>query len=279
MVGMARSLLKSMEVPSKFWREAVSTAVYLLNRAPTKSITSKTPYEAYHNRKSFVDHFRIFGCMGHVKMLHLIFQNLQTEANQWCLLVMIRIQKATKCSIQKSKRVVVTRDVVFEEEKKWEWNKFSVTGTGAAGNTLTAHYFTIAGLSDTTNQENKEGVSDFGVGISNSSMDFSHSTSEMNTRSKVSISDSLNTPTTTIGGFEFTESLKPETSEGSSLEVPRGKRDIKSLYDEIFPIELEYLRLCLLGEEEPSNYEEAIADPAWRKTMEEEISIIQKNGT
>jgi transposase InsO family protein len=81
-VGMARSLLKSMEVPGKFWGEAVSNAVYLLNRAPTKSITGKTPYEAYHNRKPFVDHFRIFGCMGHVKMLHLIFQNLQTEANQ-----------------------------------------------------------------------------------------------------------------------------------------------------------------------------------------------------
>jgi Reverse transcriptase (RNA-dependent DNA polymerase) len=109
-------------------------------------------------------------------------------------------------------------------------------------------------------------------------MDFSHSTSEMNTRSRVSVLDSLNSPTTTIGGFEFTESLKPETSKGSSLEGPRGKRDIKSLYDETFPIELEYLGLCLLGEEEPSNYEEAIADLAWRKAKEEEISIIQKNG-
>ena len=66
-VGMARSLLKSMEVPGEFWGEAVSTAIYLLNRAPTKSVTGKTPYEAYHNRKPSVEHFRIFGCMGHVK--------------------------------------------------------------------------------------------------------------------------------------------------------------------------------------------------------------------
>jgi hypothetical protein len=126
-------------------------------------------------------------------------------------------------------------------------------------------------------RQHKVTKSDSGVGISNSGMDFSHSTPEMNTRSRVSVSDSPNTPATTIGGFEFTESLQLETSEGSSLEGPRGKHDIKSLYDETFPIELEYSGLCLLGEEEPSNYEEAIADPARRKAMEEEISIIQKN--
>jgi transposase InsO family protein len=34
--GMARSLLKSMEVSSEFWGEVVSTVVYLLNRTPTK---------------------------------------------------------------------------------------------------------------------------------------------------------------------------------------------------------------------------------------------------
>jgi hypothetical protein len=110
-------------------------------------------------------------------------------------------------------------------------------------------------------RQHKVTKSDSGVGISNSGMDFSHSTPEMNTRSRVSVSDSPNTPATTIGGFEG----------------PRGKHDIKSLYDETFPIELEYSGLCLLGEEEPSNYEEAIADPARRKAMEEEISIIQKN--
>jgi transposase InsO family protein len=50
-VAMARSLLKSMGVPSRFWGEAVSTAVYLLNRAPTKSVQHMTPYEAWHGKK------------------------------------------------------------------------------------------------------------------------------------------------------------------------------------------------------------------------------------
>jgi hypothetical protein len=35
-VAMARSFLKSKNMPNMFWGEAVTTAVYLLNRAPTK---------------------------------------------------------------------------------------------------------------------------------------------------------------------------------------------------------------------------------------------------
>ena len=45
-VEMARCLLKSMAVPAMFWGDAVKTAVYLLNRSPTRSINGKTPYEA-----------------------------------------------------------------------------------------------------------------------------------------------------------------------------------------------------------------------------------------
>lgn len=45
-VEMARCSLKTMSLPSQFWGEAVCTAIYVLNRCPTKSLNSKTPYEA-----------------------------------------------------------------------------------------------------------------------------------------------------------------------------------------------------------------------------------------
>ena len=44
-VAMARSMLKSKKLPGRFWGESVTTAVYLLNRAPTKSVVGMTPYE------------------------------------------------------------------------------------------------------------------------------------------------------------------------------------------------------------------------------------------
>ena len=68
-VEMACCLLKSMAVPSYFWTEAVKTAVYLLNRAPTRSLDGVMPYEAWHGHKPSVLHLRVFGCVAHVKKL------------------------------------------------------------------------------------------------------------------------------------------------------------------------------------------------------------------
>ena len=46
-VGMARSLLISMEVPARFWGEAVTTAVYLLNRSLKNSVKAVSPTSSY----------------------------------------------------------------------------------------------------------------------------------------------------------------------------------------------------------------------------------------
>jgi transposase InsO family protein len=62
-VEMARSLMKSMQVPATFWAEAVRTAVHILNRSPTRSLKGVTPYEAWRGRKPKVDYFRTFGCV------------------------------------------------------------------------------------------------------------------------------------------------------------------------------------------------------------------------
>ena len=66
MVGMARSMLKAKKMPAEFWGEAVTTAVFILNRAPTKALKGKTPFEAWHGRKPNVSFLRTFGCIGHV---------------------------------------------------------------------------------------------------------------------------------------------------------------------------------------------------------------------
>src|SRR5438128_1747601 len=64
---MACSLLKQRGILARFWSEAVVTAVFLLNRAPTKSLDGMTPFEAWHGRKPVVHFLRTFGCVAHVK--------------------------------------------------------------------------------------------------------------------------------------------------------------------------------------------------------------------
>jgi transposase InsO family protein len=53
-VAAARSMLKAKGLPGWFWGEAVSTAVYVLNRCPTKSVDGMTPFEAWYGKKPMV---------------------------------------------------------------------------------------------------------------------------------------------------------------------------------------------------------------------------------
>ena len=48
-VEKARPMLLEAQLPPRFWAEAVNTAVYLLNRSPTKALNT-TPFEAWHGR-------------------------------------------------------------------------------------------------------------------------------------------------------------------------------------------------------------------------------------
>ena len=61
-----RSMLADSKLPHKFSAEALSTAVYLQNRSPTKAVNKMTPYEAWRDERSTLNHLRIFGCTAFV---------------------------------------------------------------------------------------------------------------------------------------------------------------------------------------------------------------------
>ena len=65
---MAKSMLHDKGLPKTFWAEAVSIAVYLLNRCPTKAVWNKTPFEAWSGRKSSVKHFKVFGSIAYAQV-------------------------------------------------------------------------------------------------------------------------------------------------------------------------------------------------------------------
>ena len=44
LVVKVRSMLTDSKLPQQFWAEALTTAVYLLNRSPTKTLENRTPF-------------------------------------------------------------------------------------------------------------------------------------------------------------------------------------------------------------------------------------------
>jgi hypothetical protein len=121
-VEMARCLLKSKGVTRLFWGEAASTAVHILNRAPTRSLQGITPYEAWHNKKSKVDYLRTFGCVDHVKT---VGPGVTKLTNRSTKVVFIGYEKGTKgyrLYDSVAKKLTISRDVIFEENRTWDWD-------------------------------------------------------------------------------------------------------------------------------------------------------------
>jgi transposase InsO family protein len=144
-VAMARSLLKARGVPAEFWGEAVVTAVYLLNRAPKKSLSGKTPYEAWHDVKPAVDHLRTFGCVAHVKNVRPHLSKLENRSKKVVLLGYESGAKAYRVFDPVARRIHVSRDIVFDEDASWAWGgddgnarEFVVNDVWAAGGEVLA---------------------------------------------------------------------------------------------------------------------------------------------
>jgi hypothetical protein len=134
---MTQTLLKQRGMPAVFWGEAVVTAVYILNRSPTKALNGMTPYETWHGRKPVVSHLRVFDCLAFGKELGHIGK-LDDRSTPGVFIGYAEGSKAYRILDPGTQRVRTMRDVVFDEGRGWIWDK-AVDG----GSTLTSSNFTV----------------------------------------------------------------------------------------------------------------------------------------
>nr|KYP39875.1 Retrovirus-related Pol polyprotein from transposon TNT 1-94 [Cajanus cajan] len=85
-MDMVRCLLKAKQMPREFWAEAVSTAVYILIRCPTKSVCDKTPEEAWSGRRPSIQHRRIFGCITYAHVPNQLRKKLDDKGEK-CIFI------------------------------------------------------------------------------------------------------------------------------------------------------------------------------------------------
>lgn len=69
LMDMVRSMMNNFNLPSYLWGEALKTAMYILNRVPSKSVP-KTPFEHWIGRKPSLNHFRVWGCPAEVRLFN-----------------------------------------------------------------------------------------------------------------------------------------------------------------------------------------------------------------
>jgi hypothetical protein len=59
---MLRSLFSQTSIPACYWVEGLHTATYLLNRLPTKVISTTSLYFVLHGVAPSYEHLRVFSC-------------------------------------------------------------------------------------------------------------------------------------------------------------------------------------------------------------------------
>ena len=120
LLNMVRSMLLQSKIPTPFWAEAVDTANKIRNRLPTRSLPGNiSPHEAWFNVRPTISHFRQFGCLAFARIPAKIItpsNKIAPRSLQCCLLGYIG-NKIYRLWDPLSKRIIVSRDVIFKENQ------------------------------------------------------------------------------------------------------------------------------------------------------------------
>ncbi|KAI3802282.1 hypothetical protein L1987_30412 [Smallanthus sonchifolius] len=247
-LGMTRALLKSMNVPETLWGEAVRHSVYLLNRITTKAVKNMTPYEGWKGRKPTLRHLKVFGCVAHVKKTSNHVTKLEDRSVAMVHLGVEEGSKAYRLFNPTQRRIVVARDIVFNEKKSWTWNE--AHGEQPVSN---------------TNWVNVQ-VGNTGEGLSQNQWFESSGLQDEQESTPGSMSS-------TTQGSSGDRSVIGPTYDHTPLQ---GFCLVGDLYQRTEPIETEEL---LLVDGEPTTYKEAACIKAWKDAMQVELDSITKNKT
>ena len=79
-----------------------------------------TLVEAWNGIKPSIDHFRVFGCIAHVHVPEVQRTKLDNRSVKCILLGVSEESKGYRLFNSITKKIMVSRDVIFEEEKQWD---------------------------------------------------------------------------------------------------------------------------------------------------------------
>ena len=112
-----------------FWAEAVHTAVHILNRCPTKALKEKTRVETWSEIKPSVSHFKIFGCICYAHVPAEKRTKLDEKSQKCVFLGYSDVTKGYRLLDVKTNKLVVSRDVIFDEKTTWNWEDKKIDNT------------------------------------------------------------------------------------------------------------------------------------------------------
>ncbi|KAK2452730.1 hypothetical protein QL285_000498 [Trifolium repens] len=251
LLNIVRSMITARNVPKSFWPEAVLWAVYLLNRSPTASLKDMTPEEAWSGVKPSVHHFKVFGCVAHAHINDVHRKKLDSKSKMCILLGISEESKAYKLYDPVNKKVLISRDVVFEESKSWNWNQDKGIGTSQIefdDNEDIANVDDNAAVNN-GNEEIDAPITDENIVVEDTASESSNEEASPVTTTR------LRKPSVRLDGYVTGRAAEEDDED-----------DINNF-------------AIFNNNEDPVLYDEAAKENVWRQAMDAEIEAIEKNGT
>ncbi|XP_074283966.1 uncharacterized protein LOC141608519 [Silene latifolia] len=117
LVETARAMLLYAKLPKRFWGESILTATYLINKLPSPVLGWKSPYEVLMGKLPTYEELRVFGCLCYAP-INASHKDKFASKGRRCLFIGYPFgQKAYKLFDLDTKKVIISRDVIFLENK------------------------------------------------------------------------------------------------------------------------------------------------------------------
>ncbi|KAJ8564192.1 hypothetical protein ON010_g7153 [Phytophthora cinnamomi] len=113
----ARSMLHYKGVSTEWWAEAVSTAVYLINRSTNTERSDMTPYEVVFKVKPQLEHLRVFGSPGYAHIDDAERTKLEPKSFRCVFLGYAENAKGYRVYDMDASKVKVSRSVKLSERE------------------------------------------------------------------------------------------------------------------------------------------------------------------
>lgn len=252
LMEMTRSCLKHMSVPNYLWGEGVRHSTYLLNRVATRTLNDRTPYEAYRGKKPNISHLRTFGCICYAKIDSKMLKKLDDRSRMLVHLGTEPGSKAYRLFDPQSQKIIVSRDVIFDEAKGWNW-KQSITEKNQVGS-----FKVIYG------ETGNHGLQETEQGGTEQQEDNKVPKEEIVVKEEDDTDSEEESVSTDNGDHQMLRRSQRQSTKPSYLD------------DYVLLAEFEGEQLLLSLNSEPRNFEEAKELKEWILACEEEIRSITK---
>uniref|UniRef100_A0A2N9G068 Integrase catalytic domain-containing protein n=1 Tax=Fagus sylvatica TaxID=28930 RepID=A0A2N9G068_FAGSY len=110
------TMLFHARLPKNLWIEAFMTAVYLINRLPSSTIAMATPFFKLHGVNPDYNSLKVFGCRCFPYLRDYAKNKFEPKSYPCIFLGYSPIHKGYRCLHSPTKRVYLSRHVVFDED-------------------------------------------------------------------------------------------------------------------------------------------------------------------